>query len=85
MSEENCPECKGERLKRESLSVTVGNKNISQLANLSIINAIDFFNSIDLTERELLIGERIIKEINERLGFLQSVGLEYLTLSRSAA
>ena len=84
MTEVNCPSCKGERLKKESLAVTVGGKNISQLTNFSVTNALEFFGGLNLSEREMMIGERIIKEINERLGFLQSVGLEYLTLSRSA-
>ena len=76
--------CKGERLKQESLSVTVGGLNISELTHLSVTDALNFFDKLELTNREKLIGERIIKEIKERLGFLQSVGLEYLTLSRSS-
>ncbi|MGN0620841.1 MAG: excinuclease ABC subunit UvrA [Porcipelethomonas sp.] len=84
MSEIKCPECNGERLKKESLSVTVGGLNINELSNLSVTDALDFFNNIKLSEREMFIGERIIKEIKERLGFLKSVGLEYLTLSRSS-
>ncbi len=84
MTEVKCPSCHGERLKKETLAVTVGSKNISELTHLSVTECLEFFKNIDLTEREHLIGSRIIKEINERLGFLQSVGLEYLTLSRSA-
>lgn len=84
MTEVKCPSCHGERLNKETLAVTVGDKNISELTHLSVTECLEFFNNIDLTERERLIGDRIIKEINERLGFLQSVGLEYLTLSRSA-
>ncbi len=84
MTEVKCPSCHGERLNKETLAVTVGDKNISELTHLSVTECLDFFKNIDLTERERLIGDRIIKEINERLGFLQSVGLEYLTLSRSA-
>ena len=84
MSDEECPVCHGERLKRESLSVTIGGINISELTHMSVTKALDFFKNLKLTEREELIGGRIIKEINERLGFLQSVGLEYLTLSRSS-
>ncbi len=84
MSEIKCPECHGERLKKESLSVTVGGLNINQVSNLSVSDALDFMNNIQLTEREMYIGARIIKEIKERLGFLKSVGLEYLTLSRSS-
>ena len=84
MSEEACPDCHGHRLKKESLAVTVGGKNISELTELSVSECINFFNELELTEREKFIAERIVKEINDRLGFLMSVGLEYLTLSRSA-
>ncbi len=84
MSDEECPVCHGERLKKESLSVTIGGINISELTHMSVTKALEFFKNLKLTEREELIGGRIIKEINERLGFLQSVGLEYLTLSRSS-
>ena len=84
MTEENCPECNGKRLKKEILGVTVGGLNIAQLCDLSVTSALDFFDRIELSQRDLMIGERIIKEIKDRLGFLQSVGLEYLTLSRSA-
>ena len=84
MSEENCPECHGKRLKKESLSVTVGGLNIAQLCDMSVTKAIKFFDGLELSERDKLIGERIIKEIKDRLGFLNSVGLDYLTLSRSA-
>ncbi len=84
MTDVNCPECDGQRLKKTSLSVTVGGKNIIEVTDMSVAKALEFFKGLQLTEREALIGERIIKEINERLGFLQSVGLEYLTLSRSS-
>ncbi len=84
MSEEKCPECYGERLKKESLAVTVGGMNIARLCHKSVLSAIEFFENLELTAREKMISERIIKEILERLGFLNSVGLEYLTLSRSA-
>lgn len=84
MSEYPCPDCGGHRLKKESLSVTVGGLNIYQLTELSVTEALAFFDKLTLSERERLIGERIIKEIKERLGFLNSVGLEYLTLSRSS-
>ncbi len=84
MSDEECPHCKGNRLKKESLSVTVGGLNIAELTNLSVTEAFDFFNNIEISDRDKLIGERIIKEIKERLGFLKNVGLEYLTLSRSS-
>lgn len=85
MSEVLCPDCHGNRLKPESLAVTVGGKNISELTDMSVSECVDFFSKLQLTETQQLIGERIIKEINSRLGFLKSVGLEYLTLSRSAA
>ena len=84
MSDEECPHCKGNRLKKESLSVTVGGLNIAELTKLSVTEAFDFFNNIEISDRDKLIGERIIKEIKERLGFLKNVGLEYLTLSRSS-
>lgn len=84
MNEINCPECRGERLKKESLSVTVGGINIIDFTKFSISEALDFINNLKLTEREMMIAERILKEIRERLGFLKSVGLEYLTLSRSS-
>ena len=84
MSEVNCPVCKGKRLKDEYLAVTVGGKNISELTDLSVKDSLSFFSEIKLSKQESLIGERIIKEINSRLGFLKSVGLEYLTLSRSS-
>ena len=84
MSDEECPHCKGNRLKKESLSVTVGGLNIAELTKLSVIEAFEFFENIKISEREKLIGERIIKEIKERLGFLKNVGLDYLTLSRSS-
>ena len=84
MSDENCPSCHGQRLKKESLSVTVGGLNIAQLCDLSVTKALEFFDNLEISKRDKLIGERIIKEIKDRLGFLKSVGLEYLTLSRSS-
>ncbi|HJD22981.1 MAG TPA: excinuclease ABC subunit UvrA [Firmicutes bacterium] len=84
MSQVPCPECHGQRLKPESLAVTVGGINIAELSQKSVSDALDFIRGIELTEREHMIAGRILKEITERLGFLQSVGLEYLTLSRSA-
>lgn len=85
MSDEDCPECHGERLKKESLSVTVGGINISELCKKSVSECLDFFDKLELSERDAFIAERIIKEIKSRLGFLSSVGLEYLTLSRAAS
>ena len=86
MSNITCPECKGKRLKKEALAVTVGGMNIADFTEKSVKDALDFIENLkaSLTERELKIAERILKEICERLGFLKSVGLEYLTLSRSA-
>lgn len=84
MSEVECPVCKGKRLRDEYLAVTVGGKNISELTDLSVRDGLGFFNSLKLSEHDNFVGERIIKEIRERLGFLGSVGLEYLTMSRSA-
>ncbi|MCR4644109.1 MAG: excinuclease ABC subunit UvrA [Oscillospiraceae bacterium] len=84
MGEVVCEACHGARLKPEVLSVTVGGLNIHELTNLSVVKALAFFKALELTEHERFIGERIIKEICDRLGFLASVGLEYLTLSRSA-
>ena len=84
MSEIECPECHGQRLKKEALSVTVGEKNINEFSNLSITGAIEFVKSLELSKRDNMIAEQILKEINSRLGFLQSVGLDYLKLSRSS-
>lgn len=84
MSQVPCPECHGNRLRPESLAVTVGGINIAQFSVMSVSDALNFVRSIELSEREHMIGDRILKEITERLGFLQSVGLEYLSLSRSA-
>ena len=84
MGEITCEACQGARLKPEVLSVTVGSLNIHELTNLSVVKALAFFQGLELTEHQRFIGERIIKEICDRLGFLSSVGLQYLTLSRSA-
>ena len=87
MSECPCPDCQGKRLRRESLAVTVGGISISDYTEKSVVDALDFVEKLEptLTEQQLLIGERILKEIRARLGFLRSVGLEYLTLSRASA
>ena len=84
MSENDCPLCHGKRLRRESLAVTVGGENIHDLCGRSVSETLEFIDSLKLTEKESLIGDRILKEIRERLGFLNSVGLDYLTLSRTA-
>lgn len=80
----NCPDCNGARLKKEILSVTVGGININEFVNLSVKNELEFIDNLQLSERELIIADQIIKEIRSRLNFLCSVGLDYLTLARSA-
>ena len=85
MSECPCPTCGGKRLRRESLAVTVGGLSISDYCEKSVVDALDFVDQLTLTEQQMRIGERILKEIKNRLGFLRSVGLEYLTLSRASA
>ncbi|MFL6031981.1 MAG: excinuclease ABC subunit UvrA, partial [Rubrobacteraceae bacterium] len=84
MSHVPCPKCKGARLRPEALAVTVGEKNIYEFTELSVLDAQDFFGTVEFTPREWIIAERVVKEIRERLGFLVDVGLGYLTLSRSA-
>ena len=84
MSQKPCPDCMGSRLKKESLSVTVGGLNIHELTCKPINELIDFFEKLELTEKQKIISERLMKEIKERLGFLNKVGLSYLTLSRNA-
>ena len=84
MSAHECPTCNGRRLKKEVLGVTIGGINIVDFTDKSIVQAIEFINSVELNEKDAFIASRIVKEINERLGFLRSVGLEYLTLGRQA-
>jgi excinuclease ABC subunit A len=84
MSDKPCPTCKGQRLKPESLAVTVADRNIAEVCELSVSGAIDFFDRLTLTEREQLIARGILKEILERLQFMIDVGLEYLTVNRAA-
>ena len=84
MDECNCPECNGKRLNKSALAVTIGGKNIIEFTELSISKAIEFIDSLELTEKQHMIADMIIKEIRQRLSFLASVGLDYLTLSRSA-
>ncbi|NBI27763.1 excinuclease ABC subunit UvrA [Chengkuizengella marina] len=84
MSAKQCNKCKGQRLKPESLAVTINGQNIGYATSLSISEACDFFDSLILTEKEMKIAQLILKEINARLGFLNNVGLDYLTLSRAA-
>jgi excinuclease ABC subunit A len=84
MSDKPCAACKGRRLKPESLAVTVANQNIAEVCALSITKAINFFDGLDLTEREQLIARGVLKEIRERLQFMIDVGLEYLNVDRAA-
>ena len=85
MSQVDCPDCHGRRLKPESLAVTVGGLNIMELCDKPVEELLSFIDGLQLTQREEFIGRRILKEIKERLGFLNSVGLGYLTLGRGAA
>ena len=84
MSHASCPECGGQRLKREVLAVTIGGMNIAQFSDLSVSAARQFLKNLQLTEKEAFIARQILKEIDSRLQFLEDVGLSYLTLSRSA-
>ncbi|MCL2200921.1 MAG: excinuclease ABC subunit UvrA, partial [Oscillospiraceae bacterium] len=84
MAEHPCPECHGRRLKKEVLAVTVGGISIAELTEMSISRTLGFIDGLKLSEKDEMIATRILKEIRERLGFLRSVGLEYLTLSRQA-
>jgi excinuclease ABC subunit A len=84
MSDKPCPTCQGMRLKPESLAVTITGRNIAQVCELSVAGAIEFFERLELNEREQLIARGILKEIKERLQFLIDVGLEYLTVNRAA-
>ena len=84
MNSVECPVCHGNRLNDTVLAVTVGGLNISEFCRLSVVGALDFLDHLELTPREQMISELVVKEIRERLGFLRSVGLEYLTLARSA-
>lgn len=85
MSKIPCHDCGGKRLKKSALAVTVGGLNIAQFTELSVTKAVEFMNTLELSDKDMVIAERIIKEIKSRLSFLQSVGLGYLTLARSAA
>jgi len=84
MSSIPCPECKGARLKKESLAVTVGGLSIAELCSLSVYKIMEFLGSLKLTEKQQIISKLVLKELHERLEFLVTVGLEYLTLSRAA-
>lgn len=85
MSDVKCHSCHGDRLKKESLAVTVGGKNIAEFTKMSIAEALEFVDGLKLSERDALIGAQILKEIRSRLSFLKNVGLDYLTLARSAS
>lgn len=84
MSDVECPKCHGERLNDTALSVTVGGINIMDFCKMSVMKALEFVENLELSKRDMMIAGQILKEIKSRLGFLRSVGLEYLTLSRSA-
>lgn len=84
MSTNHCPACNGARLRKEALSVLIQGKNIYEFTQLSVAEALDFLKSVDFTEREKIIAHQVIKEIQERLSFMVNVGLDYLTLNRSA-
>ncbi len=84
MMDTPCPDCGGQRLRPESLAVTVGNQSIANVSELSVVEANAFFHGLTLSEKDTMIAHQILKEISERLGFLQNVGLSYLTLSRAA-
>jgi len=84
MTSRPCPECHGTRLRPETLAVTIGGKNIAEVAGFTVLEARDFFRGLDLTPREVQIARQVLKEIDNRLGFLVNVGLDYLTLDRPA-
>ncbi len=85
MSEQPCPDCHGRRLRKESLAVTVGGLSIDEFCDKPVTKALEFIERLELSEQKMRIAQRILKEIKDRLSFLRSVGLQYLTLSRSAA
>jgi excinuclease ABC subunit A len=85
MSLRDCPACRGSRLRPESVAVTIADRSIADVVRLTVKEAARFFETLKLSEREKLIARRVLKEIRERLGFLQNVGLDYLTLDRPAA
>lgn len=85
IEETPCPVCHGQRLNKQALSVTIGGKNIDEFCRLSVVDGLDFINSLTFTDSEMQIAKEILKEIRARLGFMKSVGLEYLTLARKSA
>ncbi|MCR4787283.1 MAG: excinuclease ABC subunit UvrA [Lachnospiraceae bacterium] len=80
-----CQECNGQRLRKESLAVTISDRNIHEITSLSVRELLDFLNGMELSEKQRFVGEQVIKEIKARVGFLNDVGLDYLTLSRATA
>lgn len=84
MSDNPCPKCKGRRLSKEALSVTVGGKNISEFCNMPILEELDFVDSLKLSQKDEIVAAQVLKEVNSRLSFLKDVGLSYLNLSRAA-
>uniref|UniRef100_UPI0026F43BAB excinuclease ABC subunit UvrA n=1 Tax=Alicyclobacillus sendaiensis TaxID=192387 RepID=UPI0026F43BAB len=84
MSAKPCPACQGRRLKPQSLAVRVGGKNIAEVTEMTVSEALEFFQGLTLSEKEMHIARQVLKEIESRLGFLRDVGLDYLTLARSA-
>ena len=84
MANQPCPSCKGYRLKKESLAVLINGLHIGKITEMSVANALQFFRELDLSEKDMKIANLILREIEERLGFLNNVGLDYLTLSRAA-
>ena len=85
MSYQTCPDCKGSRLRKESLAIKVAGLNIHDITRMSIQQSLSFFSELKLNAKETIIAQRILKEIRERLGFMVHVGLDYLTLDRGAA
>ncbi|MGE5329709.1 MAG: excinuclease ABC subunit UvrA [Deltaproteobacteria bacterium] len=84
MGNKPCPECKGARLRKETLAISIGDKNIDVVSHFNIREARKFFSTLNLSDKEKIIGQRVFKEIDSRLGFLEDVGLDYLSLSRAA-
>ncbi|MGI6225819.1 MAG: excinuclease ABC subunit UvrA [Peptococcales bacterium] len=84
MANNPCPQCQGARLKPEVLAVKIGGKNISEVTNMTVLESKEFFSQLELSQRDMLIARQVLKEITERIDFLVTVGLEYLTLSRAA-
>ena len=84
MTNIECPVCKGQRLRPEVLAITIGDKNISEVTEMSVTKIKEFFDNLYLSDRDKVIASQILKEINARIGFLIDVGLDYLTLNRAA-